>query len=239
MNQILEIGGLVFEVRRSERRQTLGLTVDRTGELLAHAPAAASADEISNWIRPRLLWVHRKLALKARGAPNVRTPEYVSGEAFPYLGRRFRLKIVEKQTLPLQFRRSHFFLRHDARPADLHFRRWYIEAGTDWLRRRAHWLSRHTDSKPDRIEVRELGFRWGSCTKDRVLFFNWKVLQLPVRLIDYVILHELTHINQRRHDRVFWDAMARALPDWQSRKEELALTATEHLVFDLQRSCNG
>jgi hypothetical protein len=237
MKQMLEVAGLVFELHRSARRHTLGLTVDRTGELIAHAPVDASVDEISSWIRTRLLWVHRKLAFKAQLSVKNRTPEYASGEAFSYLGQRFRLKVVKEQRQTLQFRDSHFFLRQDARPADQHFRRWYVQTGAGWLRRRVELLSRYTDSKPKRIEVRELGFRWGSCTKNQFLFFNWKVLQLPVRLIDYVILHELTHINQRHHGREFWAAMARALPDWQTRKEELALTATEHLIFDLQRSC--
>jgi predicted metal-dependent hydrolase len=239
MNQTLEVAGLVFELHRSARRHTLGLTVGRTGELIAHAPATASVDEICNWIRTKLLWVHGKLALKAQGAAKMRAPEYVSGEGFSYLGRKIRITVVKKQTQPLEFRDSHFFLRQDARPAHQYFRRWYMQAGTEWLRRRVEVLSRYTGSKPTRVEVRELGFRWASCTKSKVLFFNWKVLQLPVRFVDYIILHELTHINQRYHDREFWAAVARALPDWQKRKEELAQTATEYLVFDLQQSCQG
>ena len=65
-------------------------------------------------------------------------------------------------------------------------------------------------------------FRWGSCGKNGVLFFNWKVLQLPVRLADYVIAHELVHLVEGHHGPAFWATLGRAMPDWQKRKEALA-----------------
>jgi predicted metal-dependent hydrolase len=121
MTETLEISGLLFEVRRSDRRKTLGLTVDRGGELIAHTPLATSAEELARWITSKLLWVHRKLALKEEAAPRMHAPEYVSGEAFCYLGRPFSLKVVPKQGLPLHFDGTRFTLRRDARPAEHHF----------------------------------------------------------------------------------------------------------------------
>jgi len=233
MTETIKLEGLVFEVRRSERRRTLGLTVDRGGELVVHAPALLDAAVLASWTNKKLLWVHRKLALKQEAAPKMRAPEYVSGEAFCYLGRRLRLKVVEKQEHPLQFDGTRFMLRRDARPAEEHFRHWYVEAGTDWLRRRVERLSHHAASKPDRIEIRDLGFRWGSCGKRGVLFFNRKVLQLPVRLVDYIIMHELVHLREGNHGPAFWKALGCAMPDWNQRKEILAGNAKDYLVFGL------
>jgi predicted metal-dependent hydrolase len=94
-------------------------------------------------------------------------------------------------------------------------------------------LSARTSRKPRRVEVRDLGFRWGSCGRNEVLFFNWKVLQLPVRLVDYVIAHELVHLVEGHHGPAFWAALGRAMPDWQNRKDALARQAKEYLVFGL------
>jgi predicted metal-dependent hydrolase len=94
-------------------------------------------------------------------------------------------------------------------------------------------LSARTSRKPRRVEVRDLGFRWGSCGRHEVLFFNWKVLQLPVRLVDYVIAHELVHLVEGHHGPAFWAALGRAMPDWQNRKDALARQAKEYLVFGL------
>lgn len=233
MTETLKLGGLGFEVRRSDLRKTLGLTVDRAGELVAHVPSETSVEELTRWISKKLLWVHRKLALKEAAAAKMRAPEYVSGEAFCYLGRRFGLKVVAKQEQPLQFDGTRFILRRDARPAEEHFRRWYLEAGSEWLRRRVERLSRYAIRKPERIEVRDLGYRWGSCGKNGVVFFNWKVLQLPVRLVDYIIMHELVHLVEGHHGPAFWQALGRAMPGWQKRRDALAATAKDHLVFGM------
>jgi predicted metal-dependent hydrolase len=233
MTETLQLGGLGFEVRRSDRRKTLGITVDRGGELVAHVPAETAPDELSRWISKKLLWVRRKLALKEEASPKVRSPEFVSGESFCYLGRRYRLKLVEQQPQPLCFDGARFTLRRDARPAEPHFRNWYISTGSDWLARRVETLSSRTASKPCRVEVRDLGYRWGSCGRKGVLYFNWRLLQLPVRLADYVIVHELVHLREGHHGPAFWAALGRAMPDWPKRKESLVIQAKEYLVFGM------
>lgn len=94
-------------------------------------------------------------------------------------------------------------------------------------------MARKTGTEASRIEVRALGFRWGSCGKNGVLFFNWRLLQLPVRLIDYIIVHELVHRQEPHHSPEFWQAIDRALPAWQKLKEALRSDATRFLVFGM------
>ena len=228
MNDNIQIGELTFEVRRSPRRRTLGLTVDRGGELVIHSPVAETTQELERWARSKLLWVHRKLALKEGLAPRRRGPEFVSGESFGYLGRWYRLAIAVEQEEPLRFDGRRFYLRRDARTgAGDHFRRWYASAGKDWLEKRVGWLARTTGRDPARIELRDLGFRWGSCGQNGVASFNWRLLQLPVRLVDYVIVHELTHLVEPHHGPTFWRALDRSLPDWRDRRDELRMKAQE------------
>jgi hypothetical protein len=234
MNETLEVGGLLFEVRRSLRRKTLGITVDRGKELIIHAPKNAADHELTRWTRSKLLWVHRTLALKEELAPKVTAPEFVSGENFSYLGRNYRLKIVRRPAEPLRFDGKHFWLAADAQgEAEAHFRRWYIRTGRDWLRERTTALARKTGTNASRIEVRELGFRWGSCGKNGVLLFNWRLLQLPVRLIDYIIVHELVHLQEPHHSPEFWQAIDRALPAWRQLQEVLRNDGARFLVFGI------
>src|SRR5688572_20701268 len=103
MTETFRVGELIFEVRRSPRRRTLELTVDRSGELVMRAPLGTGCDELLAWARTKLLWVHRKLAVKQESAPRVRDPEYVTGETFSYLGKRYRLELVGSQNQALRF----------------------------------------------------------------------------------------------------------------------------------------
>lgn len=222
MSTTLEVGGLRFLVRRSARRTTLGLTVDRGGELILHAPERVDEEELQRWTHSRLLWVHRKLAEKRALTARVREPEFVSGESFSFLGRPYPLKLVAEQDVPLRLEGTRFLLRRDAQgTASEHFRRWYIEAGREWLRDRVRWDARRIGAAPARVEVRDLGFRWGSCGRSSAVFFNWRLLQLPVRLADYVIVHELGHLVEPHHGLEFSRLLDRALPDWRQRQDEL------------------
>lgn len=224
----LTLGNLTFEVRRSARRRKVGLTVDRGGELLIHAPETATDDELTRWTRAKLLWVHRKLALREEMRPEVHEPEYVTGERFGYLGRSYRLTISRLTDEPFHFNGTGFILREDARPAGTeHFRRWYIARGAEWLMKRSLMLASKIGITPTKIEVRDLGYRWGSCGKNQVLYFNWKALQLPVRLIDYLLLHEMAHLREPNHSAAFWHGLDRALPDWSKRRDELRVKARE------------
>lgn len=222
MNEVLVVDHLEFEIRRSIRRKTLGLTVDRAGELVVHSPATVSEAELQNWVSQKLLWVHQKLLRKEKYSQGINRLEVVSGESIAYLGQNYRLKIVKKQSVPLRFDGQWFSLRErDRLEAPGHFQRWYQDTGTEWLKERVRLWEPKAGIAASKIMVSDLGFRWGSCGKNGVLFFNWRLLQLPVRLVDYVIAHELVHLREHNHTPEFWRMLGRVLPDWKERKEAL------------------
>jgi predicted metal-dependent hydrolase len=226
--ETLELSNLVFEVRRSPRRVTLGLTVDRGGELVIHAPESSNRDELACWTRSKLLWVHRKLLDKSDILQRVREPDFVSGESFSYLGRSHRLKVVRGAVESLRFDGKNFLLSATARSKGTdHFRRWYVQTGRVWLRERVNLLSRKLGVIATRVDVRDLGYRWGSCGKNSVIYFNWKLLQLPARVTDYVIAHELAHLLEPYHGPELWRILDRSLAEWRDRSEELKVKARD------------
>ena len=236
MNETLSIADLEFEVRRSTRRKTLGVTVDRAGELVVHAPHSATSEELRRWVSGKLVWVHQKLALKKEMRGAIQYPEFVSGESIFYLGRNYRLKLVDAQDAPLRFNGQWFFLRRkDRHNALQHFRQWYVDTGTQWLNKRAAiWQSR-AGAAPKRVSVGDLGFRWGSCGKNGAVYFNWRLLQLPVRLVDYVIVHELVHLLERNHTPGFRRIMDRVVPDWREREADLDSGWQTYVAFGIDK----
>lgn len=222
MSEHLHISGLTVDVRRSTRRRTLSLTVDRAGDVVLHAPRETPEADLRKWVSTKLLWVHQKLARKQALVRHVHPPEFVSGESIFYLGRSYRLRIVKESDEPLRLVGEWFELeRRDLANAAEHFKRWFTETGAEWLRARSTDLERVSGQTALRVKVGDLGFRWGSCGKNGTLYFNWRLLQLPVRIIDYVVLHEQVHRLHHNHSPAFWQAIERVLPDWQARRNEL------------------
>ena len=114
---VLQVDDLQFVVRHSVRRRTLQITVDRDGALLLSAPPDVGEAVLRAFVMDKRFWIYTKLAEKDRLQRLVPRKQYVGGEGFLYLGRSFRLKLVDTQDVPLKLAAGRFCLRRDALPA--------------------------------------------------------------------------------------------------------------------------
>lgn len=223
MTSAFTVDDLRFDVVVSARRRTIELSVERNGGLVVRAPEGATAARLEAFVRKKRAWVYKKLGEKEALRHGVPVREYVSGEGFPYLGRSYRLLLVRTQEVPLRLEAGRFRLRRsEAEEGRAHFVRWYTEHGRAWLRRRVIALAPRVGVEPAGIEVRELGYRWGSCGKAGRLNFNWATILLPPSIVEYVVIHELVHLHERNHTLAFWRRVERAMPDYARRRAWLA-----------------
>lgn len=223
MSPTLTVNDLQFEVRWSPRRKTLEITVDRDGSLYVSAPDGTEVTVLEGFVREKQFWVYSKLAEKEALQHPVVVKEFVTGEGFPYLGRSYRLLLVDEQGRPLKLEAGRFKLQRSGVPRGrVHFIRWYTDHAGPWLTRRARrWVGR-VGVDPTGIDVRDLGFRWGSCGQGGLLYFHWATILLPPSIIDYVLVHELVHLHEPHHTPAFWQRVERAMPDFDARKAWLA-----------------
>ena len=223
MSETLTVDELTFEVRRSPRRRTVEIIVDRQGELVIAAPPGIDDTVMTDFVREKQFWIFSKLAEKEALRQPIVAKEFVSGEGFPYLGRSYRLLLVDEQEVALKLEGGRFKLRRVHAPkGGEHFITWYTTRGRPWLKKRiAGWASR-MDVGPSAIEIRDLGFRWGSCGQQGTVNFHWAIMQLSPSVVDYVIVHELAHLREPNHTHDFWRRVERAMPDFEERKAWLA-----------------
>lgn len=228
MPEILEVDDLLFEVRRSTKRKTIGIAVDRSGQLVISAPTQVPEDKLRSAIQSKKQWIYTKLINKEKHL--VHEPpqkEYVSGEGFYYLGKSYRLRIVEPdparaRTPKFRFYRGQFLLRSDQRyKGRQHFIDWYTKKCYTWLDERLPSYVNRLGVSPLPLNVEDLGYRWGSCSPSQINF-HWRTIMLPVHIIEYVVIHELAHIIQSDHSQAFWDILERTLPDSRESKAWLA-----------------
>ncbi|HZO29173.1 MAG TPA: SprT family zinc-dependent metalloprotease [Chloroflexota bacterium] len=227
MTRTLEVDGLGFELRRSDRRRTIGITVDRDGQLILSAPTACPDETIERIAREKLFWVYTKLALKELLFRPRRERLYASGEGFYYLGRSYRLLITRDaaspSTPPLRLLQGRFMLTESEAPrAAQLFAAWYAAHIRPWIERRVELLADRIGVSPGGIVVRELGYRWGSCGHSRTLNFHWRTAMLPPRIVEYVVAHELVHLRAPHHGAEFWRRLELVMPDLGRRREWLA-----------------
>lgn len=220
---VLMIDDLEFELRASSRRRTLQVTVDRKGELILFAPSDCDPKRMEEFVRSRRFSIYGKLAEKESVHRVIPGREYVSGEGFPYLGRSYRLLLVDKQSAPVKLEAGRFkMLRSAASDGSRHMMAWYSEHARPWLNGRVDRFASRLGVEPSDVAVRDLGYRWGSCGRGGKLYFHWRSILLPPRVVEYVVVHELVHLSEAHHTPAFWQRVERAMPDFAVRKQWLA-----------------
>lgn len=216
------IGGLDVRVRVSARRRTVGLTIERDATVTASVPPEVDDAALACIVTAKQPWLYAKLRDRAEtGIP--RAPrQFVSGEGFLYLGRSYRLLVVDESSGIVALERGRLRLRSDGlADATSHLVRWYQAAGEPWLRRRiAPWAQR-MGIETAALRVQPLGYRWGSCTGEGAISIHWATMQLPPDLINYVLVHELAHVRHPDHGTEFWLTVDRAMPGYEVRRARL------------------
>jgi predicted metal-dependent hydrolase len=174
------------------------------------------------FVREKRFWIYKKLAEKEYLAPSAPTKRYVSGEGFPYLGRNYRLLLVDEQDVDVKLMRGRFAMtRSAARNGSEHMTHWYRERARSWLAERVERYRARVGVEPTGVEVQDLGFRWGSCGKGGRLYFHWRSILLPPPMVDYIVVHELVHLVEPHHTPAFWTRVERVIPDFAARKQWL------------------
>ena len=230
MTEILEIDDLTFDVRRSKRRSTIGVTVERNASLIVHLPADVPLGDAEPLVRDKLVWVHQKLIDKQSPPDGAifRVPEFVDGEGFYFLGRHYRMKLIdptpaEGPVETVRFRGDRLLFRRDQVAAGpKRIAEYYTRAAHPFVNQTVDKWKMVSGTTPERfVNILDLGFRWGSCSADGTLNFHWRIMQLPPAVIDYVVVHELSHLKVAAHSPPFWREVRRVLPDYQRHRDWL------------------
>lgn len=217
-----------FEVRRSpRRRKTIEISVDGGGVRVA-APMYVPDREVRAFVRKRAPWIIQR---RAEAEERVRN-RFADGETLPYLGRPVRMTFekADVKEPEVYFEGGAFRVAEPpglegperCRAVESALAGWYFYRAMERLPGDADrwWPLLAHGTKPN-ILVRNQRSRWGSCASDGTIRLNWRLMMLSPDLIDYVVVHELAHLQVRNHSPDFWNVVRGVMPDVQERRRLL------------------
>jgi len=215
-----EVNLIVEKIIRSNRK-TIAITITNNGTIIIKAPKQASEEAISYTISKNLYWIEEKLKI-VQSRPKFKEKEFVNGEGFLYLGDRYRLQIIKNQEEPLLLKGKYFYLLeshlHKAREA---FIDWYKERAFEKISERVKFYANIKGCTYNKISITNAQKRWGSCSPSGNLSFSWKIIMAPLSVIDYVVIHELTHLDELNHSKRFWSKVKALMPNYEEKERWL------------------
>jgi predicted metal-dependent hydrolase len=210
---------------RSKRR-TIALIVENDGSLTVRAPMRVSKADIESFVREQTNWILRKQeAMKA--ILELPKRQYTDGESFLFLGSSYDLKLVKPQRPSLKFANG-FSLSVTARKrGEQLFTRWYKQRAQDIISDRVTTFAARYGFEPKRVKISSARTRWGSCSPDGTLNFTWRLVMASLDVIDYVVVHELSHLRVRNHSKRFWKVVESILPEYKHQRKWLKVHGGE------------
>ena len=205
---------ITYSVKRSAKRKKVTITVERDRRVVVHAPNHASDEAIAQIVEAKRHWVNEKTRHSQKYAVHPHPPgkELVNGESALYLGRNYRIEIVDKKTECINFDQRFLIPASRAAHKKDAMREWYIERAKERILPRVVKRARELGVSIGQARIVDNRYRWGSCTVRDSINLNWRLIKAPIFVVDYVIAHELAHLLVPNHTPRFWNIVKTQVP---------------------------
>lgn len=203
------------------KRKTLSLEVNRNAELLVRAPIFLQSIEINQFIEKRKSWIINKMREAREGNLLKRVKTFSSGEKFLFMGKEYELEITANKTPALYFEGKFILSQRCINKAREMFVDWYKSQAKKIFYSKVHYFSQSIGTKFHQVKVNSARTRWGSCSYNGNISFPWRLILAPEEVIDYVVVHEVCHLEIKNHSREFWQKIDKLFPDYQKQKRWL------------------
>ena len=205
---------LSYEIRRSPKRKNITITVERDRAVVVHAPVGVPEEKLRRLVDGKRQWLFEKLgdAQKYQALPHAPGKELVNGESALYLGRAYRIELVDADGEDVRFAGKFMIPRTRVSERKRSLREWYMVRAKEKILPRVKVHAKNLGVSYEQARITDSRFRWGSCTPGNNLNFNWRLIKAPMFAIDYVIVHELAHLIEANHTPRFWNVVSAQLP---------------------------
>lgn len=209
-------------------RKTLEIAVNPDSSVVVKAPFDTKEEILNKKIKNRAYWIIKQREYFNSFSKTEVKNKYLSGGSLYYLGKQYRLKIVEAKHEEVKLFRGFIYVytknKKDNETIEKLLDHWYLEHAKKYfnkvLLKQYEKIRKYEILLPE-LKVRKLAKRWGSCTKDGRIILNIELIKVSSLCIEYVLMHELCHLKHYSHDKKYYDFLELLMPDWEKRKLRL------------------
>ncbi len=204
----------------SKSRRMVRLMIHSDSEVIVYAPKEYSKRTLSAFLDEKEAWILKQLKKRKRLIPHKAALNYEEGGLFYYLGQPYTICYSDRKDVPLLFDQNKVFFPAKARPHAF-IKKWISDRCEDIILDRVAFFEQQMNLKSYSVSFRFLKSRWGSCSSQGHLLFNKHLIQCPLDIIDYVVIHELSHLVHMNHSEAFWQQVAIFYPEYKQAKKWL------------------
>jgi hypothetical protein len=209
-----------YEIKYSNRK-TLNITVERDRKIIVRAPKNLSLEKIEHIVESKKQWIREKLNHAQKYPVIPETKEFISGETLMYLGKNYQLLVVDEAIEGIEFNQRFRISKANQTKANELFKKWYLKQALNKIEPLAKDYAKSLGVEYNGCKTSEMKYRWGSCTPNNNIIFNWRIIKAPIFVVNYLVAHELVHLIESNHTPEFWNILSIQVPAYQKAKDWL------------------
>lgn len=214
-----------FDIKYGNRRTT-AIHIKPPDRITVFTPINTPERVIRKRVKSKGEWILKKLSELKHLDPEKFRKGFVDGEGFLFLGKSYNLEIVRNglKIPKVFFREGVFYLEtgvFETSRLRKAMEKWYRKKADRIINDRVELYVKKIGKRPRSARAKEQKQRWGSCTSRGDLYFNWRCVMAPPGIIDYIVVHEMSHLVHSNHSRAFWHKVESVLPDFRKRRKWL------------------
>lgn len=207
------------EIVRSKRK-TIALVVNNKAELIVRAPFDVSDEVISATICSKQRWIEEKQRLVITFFEKYLNSSFDAGESHLYIGKSYMLDYAVVTEVTLDGNKILLPLDKKDHAKEI-LKNWYVKQAKVFVRERVDFYVNKIGAVYSSLTISDAKARWGSCGTKQSININWRIMMCPQFVMDYVIVHELSHLQFKNHSKDFWKRVETIMPDYRDAQEWL------------------
>ncbi|MBI9014296.1 MAG: M48 family metallopeptidase [Clostridiales bacterium] len=202
------------------KRKSIEIRIEATGEVQLKVPKNTTDKIIRDVLGRRSQWILEKI--ESLYKTSVQKRQYESGEKVRYLGEQIPTIIMKRHVSKGQISKvDNELIMIVPKEASNDFISkmmiaFYKKLLKTLIVKRVKLYQHHFEHSPNKISVRDQKTRWGSCSSKRNLSFNYRLLMAPIEVIDYIVIHEMCHMEHMDHSKSYWKRVHEVMPDYKT-----------------------
>ena len=212
-------------------KTTYSLHIDKNGDVVITTNKSFPSSRVDKVIAKHLDWINKRLEEYAsfNKLSKDYSKKYIDGESFNILGETYYLKLIEGKNKRAKTRINNSFLEIIAKEI-MNFSKDSIKKEVQAFCKKyfknlcidkSLYYAEKYNVKFNKVTVKNHKSKWGSCSSTKNLNFDWKLIFCPESVVDYVIIHEVSHLLQMNHSKRFWDLVKIECPDYKTQRKWL------------------
>jgi predicted metal-dependent hydrolase len=232
--QQINLGDIVVDVVQKDIKHLHLSVYPPTGRVKIAAPERMNIDTIRIYAISKLDWI-RKQQAKQKAQEREAPRDYLTRESHYYLGKRYLLKVIERDAAPtviLKQRSIDIYVRPGADRAKKQevLESWYRQQLKDMIPGYISKWEKKMGVSVAEFAVKKMRTKWGTCNASAArVWLNLELVKKPSQCIEYIVVHEMTHLLERSHNARFVAYMDKFLPQWRQHKHELNKLPVSHV----------